>query len=564
MSEVAMSDKSAASSGSLIRQGTTFCLSCLVLILPLGIALIAALPSMLWAYNIDRASRALEQGLVWPNPRRSDSLPQLRDDDALGRGLAHLAAAIHWRPTDAYAYRLAAQAYAAREEWLSAAQEAERASTLAPNNPLIAWERALVYEQLAEMVTSAPRENILSDLASVPINAPDQPIDTVYCRDGGPRTCYVDLDRYTQPYARMPDGTAITADVLFMHPPAGVALAKTIPAEAPALVFLMGLDPGTRNWNTDGATFQVWITPAAGRPIVAFEHTLDRATAIRGWVPGTVDLSSWAGQIVTLELRTHGGPAGNTTNDWYAWGNVAFTTNDAAQYALQLPSEQVVRNWQALGLDNRSFVSYGDEALRLKQYNHAVIWYDRGLHLEQRASFDVLYRRAIAAINSGNEREEAYLAAAQELDSSLEVAELTDQNASRIRGAALRWMTPIADRTTYGTALAAHPGPNVTTGYMWWRGEATTVVRAPRQARYDLTLRVEHSSPPPIELAIGVDGQQRGMFQLARGDASQELLSLPLHLEAGLHTINIWYINDGAAAGQDRNAAIEEIIIEEK
>lgn len=345
----------------------------------IAVATFFVLPVVMWAYHIDQAGRAMAIALQWPAPRLADSLPTLTDTPAADRGLRQLAAAERWRPHDAYAHRLAAQISAAQNNWAMAADELTQARALRPKDPQLAWEQALVFEQMAHLVTTAPRENILPDLASVPIDAPNTPIDTVYCRNNKAETCYVDLDSYTQPYAVMPDGPQITADVLFMHPPAAVKLERYVAPERSALRFLMGLDPGVRSWQTDGASFQIWITAGTQPAVNVFERFIDPATAKQGWVPAWVDLTAWSGQRITLELRTTGGPSANTTDDWYGWGDVSQTSRTAAELSTFMPAARLREIWAAGLINPAEFTTLGDEARASGLTDLALRWYSRAL-----------------------------------------------------------------------------------------------------------------------------------------------------------------------------------------
>lgn len=519
------------------------------------------IPTILYATNLAYAGQELEAGLEWPLPREVDSLPSARDTEALSRAVAYLAAAERWQPNDPFVQRLTSRVHVANRNWIGAAEKIEQARSKDPRNPQIAMEAALLYEQIWQVVSKAPRENMLPILAAQPIDAPLQPIDTVYCRNDDATTCYVDLDRYTQTYAAIPNGPPLTADVLFMHPPAGVRLTRVIPYETPALSFLMGLDPNVRTWRTDGATFEIWITPDRSSPVRVFHHTLDASTAKKGWVAGHVNLARWSGQVVTLELRTSGGVAEDTTDDWYAWGNVAFTQIDAAAGATLLPFERMRQAWQSMiyatgGLRNR-----GDEALQAQQFGAALRWYERALHLEQTPTFDVFYRRAVAAINSGHESAETLLADARDMNETLEVADVPYGGSARITGADFRWMSQVLGGPTYGGRLGDQPGPRPDAGYLWWQGQAATIVRTASEGVFQLDIEVVHGSPPPVQLAVGIDGAQIADYELARGDGSTESLELSMHLSRGLHTINIWFINDSSPSGTDRNAVIGNIII---
>ena len=184
----------------------------------------------------------------------------------------------------------------------------------------------------------------MPDLASAPIDAPALPIDTPFRRNAQPQTCYVGLTTFTQGYAHPQGGAEVTADVLFMHPPARVTLSHPIYADHPVLHFLHGLDPNVRELGTDGATFQVWVQPASSPAVLVYERTVAGTTGRQGWVAGWADLSRWAGQTVRLVLRTTGGPANNLVGDWYGWGNVTLTTREAAQYSLIAPEARMRRS----------------------------------------------------------------------------------------------------------------------------------------------------------------------------------------------------------------------------
>lgn len=87
------------------------------LILLGALGLLALRPILGWAYHLNRAGTLMVAGIVWPEPRRSDSLPLLRDDRKARQALEHLAAASRWRPNHPYSFRLAGQVYAAQANW---------------------------------------------------------------------------------------------------------------------------------------------------------------------------------------------------------------------------------------------------------------------------------------------------------------------------------------------------------------------------------------------------------------------------------------------------------------
>jgi hypothetical protein len=288
-------------------------------------------------YDIERAGRLIDAGMVWPEPRRFDSLPRARDNRALDQALAYLIAAERQRPNHPHAYRLAGQIYAARGDWQRSAAVLGRARALAPNNPLLAWEASMAYEQMLKVIAGAPRAPLLSTLGAGRLDVPPGPINTAYCHDQRPETCYFRSTSFTQPYAACPGLPQVSIPVLYLHPPAKINSALSLPRDHPALSFVLGLDPAARVWNSDGATFRVWVTPQGGPPALAYERTIDGASIRRGWIPDWVNLAPWSGQAITLTLETNAGPAGDASSDWYGWGDVALTTVDAARYSALLP-----------------------------------------------------------------------------------------------------------------------------------------------------------------------------------------------------------------------------------
>ncbi|WP_029214901.1 tetratricopeptide repeat protein [Kallotenue papyrolyticum] len=351
-----------------------------ILILVLVIALLGGLalsaPWLLWTYNIHQAGKALAIGLRWPTPRVADSLPQARDVDALQAALGHLAAARRWQPERAYSYRLAGQIYAAQHDWLRASQEYAQALAREPKNPLLAWESALVYEQLEQTVAAASRENILPDLASALPEAQATPISPADCYGQQPGRCFVGLERWSKPYAASPDGPVVTYATLVMHAPGGIRLTRPIYASHPVLSFVIGLDPNVLDGQSDGATYSLWVETDTGSTQV-YRRTLDQASARQGWIPEMVDLTSWAGQTVTLVLRLDGGPSGNIQDDWYGWGNVLLTTREAAEYALAIPAVRLLQAWSTATTNAADFEARGDIARETQRYWDAVRWYQR-------------------------------------------------------------------------------------------------------------------------------------------------------------------------------------------
>jgi hypothetical protein len=313
-------------------------LACILLALAWVLA-----PMLRWAYAIERAGQRMDVGLTWPTPRQADSLPQARDAQALDQALEYLDDAMRRRPEHPHSYRLAGQVYAARADWERAAAMLNQARARAPQNPLYAWEASLIYDQMRRGAEQAPRVSLMDTLAGGNLIAPGQLVKSLFCSDKGAASCYFGRSTYIQPYAAFPNHAAAELPVLFLHPPASIHQTLLIPPTQPALSFVVGLDPVAREWRSDGATFRIWLIPPSGTRQLVAELTLDRATALRGWVPGWADLTPWAGQTVTLALESHPGPADDLNDDWYGWGNLALTSAPAARYATLLPQQRMLQ-----------------------------------------------------------------------------------------------------------------------------------------------------------------------------------------------------------------------------
>ena len=339
-------------------------------------------PLLLWAYNLERAGRLMDTGLMWPEPRSVDALPTARDDVALEAALGHLTAATRWRPEHPAALAQAGEIYAARQAWGQAAEAFETAQDRAPRNLQLNLRTALMYEQLALSVEGAPRETILPDLASAGADVPEQPIRTPFCDGSSVQSCYVGLTTVSLPFANLPEGPEFAIDGLFLHPPARVSLPWSVNAAQPVLGFVLGLDPRARAQGSDGATFVARIDTDAGMGEVVYERTVDAATAADGWVRDDVDLSRWVGQRVRLSLYTTGGPTGNTSADWAVWGELTFTTVEAAAAARLQPTLRMAEEFRSAGLDAAGMLYRGNMADQAQRPEEAQRWRRRAVMLD--------------------------------------------------------------------------------------------------------------------------------------------------------------------------------------
>jgi len=526
------------------------------LVLATVLALLVAFvffPIGMWIYHVERGGRLINQALIWPEPRYADTTPALHNSAAATEALNHLQAAASWRPRATQPYRLMAQIYAAQEDWASANEALDTAHRYQPTDPLIAWEQALVVERVLAIAERAPSESILPDLLSVPIQAPATPIRTIYCEPGRPETCYVAFERFTQAFADDPAGVPVQLDSLFMYPPAAVALKRPVSAGNPVLAFALGLDPNMRGGKSDGATFEIWLTSADGSRQRVYSRTINRTEAQQGWTRDRVDLSAWSGQEITLELRTTGGPAGDTVDDWYAWGDPVMTTAEAARNNRRGVEHRLRALWSVANQDAATFNAAADAHLRRRQYVEAHNWYRRAARIAPQQDAALIFRAGIASVSATNQLPH---------DIDVESLGVTVVNrAATVPAAELRWLldTPMAQD---GDALGLHPGPDPNIGMLWWGGTALTIVDVVEGGRFRIGVAAQHVAPAPIELELVEGAQTIATRSLDRADGSWEQITVEHELKPGLHVLGVRFANDSYVAGADRNAVIGDLHME--
>lgn len=494
---------------------------------------------MRWAYEVEQAGRLLSAGLDWPDPRQSDSLPQVSRPEVLAQAQRALQAAIRQRPTHPHAYRLLGQSYLAEGAWLPAVEALEQARTRAPLHPLTAWEAGLGYEQMQQAVEQAPYHSLLSGMARGILEASAQTIETPFCEDGSPQRCYLGETRFRQPLATFPEGPAQEHPTLFLHAPARVSQTLTVPPEAPALHFLVGLDPAARGLGTDGAVFRVWVGPSAGALLLVREQGISAEVAQQGWVSGWADLSAWAGQEVVLALQTDVGPAGASQGDWYGWGDLAFTTLQAAQYAALEPQVRQIRHWQAAGLGEDWLLERGRQAEGSGRPDEAFRWYQRAFAFGTPAPFGVLFQMVVRGIHMQRPEAAEWLRQVQSQQPDVSAHEVGESTLP-LPGTTLRWVRVPADSSAFpGTSLEPLTGAEGV-ARMTGAGSVSLLLTVSRAETYQITLSLgKDDTPDPIELAVGMDGVVLQQVRLAGSDTTFQEVAFSLPLAVGLHTLDL-------------------------
>ncbi len=236
--------------------------------------------------------------------------------------------------------------------------------------------------------------------------------------------------------------------------------------------------------------------------------------------------------------------------------------SEAGDAALICPA--AIAKWQAGGSSAAQFLARGDEALEQSRMAEALVWYQRyQWYADSDAEttplpFALFFRELVAAASVQSPDVRRLVAEVRERDATFQVYSV--QPSARIDGAAFRWMNQIGDAVTYGTPLSY--GASGSAGIFWWSGQATGLISVEQAGDYMVRARVRHGDPPPVEMAIGVDGKQLEPITLARGDNSWETVSLPVSFTSGYHTVDIWYLNNAIVNGKDRDAAVEWVEIE--
>jgi Tetratricopeptide repeat/Ca-dependent carbohydrate-binding module xylan-binding len=215
--------------------------------------------------------------------------------------------------------------------------------------------------------------------------------------------------------------------------------------------------------------------------------------------------------------------------------------------------------WAALGMTPNDMLQNGDNAFGQRDFATAHAWYARATRVQSELPFDQVFKHAIAATLVGAADAPALLDTAQQLDHTFSIYPLAKR--VRIEGLLLRWVASEASAVAPGTPLSY--GSKRTVGTFWWSGEALAIVSVSHPGPYTLNVRVRHSKPAPVQMAVGIDGQRLLPIALARGDDSWQTIATPVHFSRGLHTINVWFLNNAIVEGVDRDAAIDWVAIEE-
>jgi tetratricopeptide (TPR) repeat protein len=313
------------------------------------------------------------------------------DSGHLAVAIAHLRRAIAWDGNNAQAYYLLGQAYLAQGDYRAAIEALTTYTDLRPDNLLGHMELAQVCEGLA--LASPPEEvyyDFIEHLSEAAVTTPSVPIQTDYCLPDDPvASCYVASTYWTMPDDKL-------RPVLFMHPSSWARYVVTVPVEATMLRFSVGMYLPSWDWGGDGALFEVCIQDGAEEKRLFSTH-VSNAKEDWGWHEGEVDLTPYAGQVMTLTLGAHPGWQNDSTGDWAGWAEPRLEGVDALQRRVEAEKwwAKAVAEWQAAGLTAQDFIASGKEMWKAKRYEEALGWYERAARVEP-GSGDPWYYKGLA------------------------------------------------------------------------------------------------------------------------------------------------------------------------
>lgn len=151
-------------------------------------------------------------------------------------------------------------------------------------------------------------------------------------------------------------------EVIHAHPPERIRF-RVVPGPGTRLLFGAALSPAA--WQSergDGVHFSITVTPPDQTTDLLWERQINprENRPDRRWFDGDLDLSPWAGRMVTVELRTDPGPEGDEEFDWAVWSDPRLVFRPAARESH--PENLILITADTLRADHLG--CYGAAALR--------------------------------------------------------------------------------------------------------------------------------------------------------------------------------------------------------
>lgn len=182
-----------------------------------------------------------------------------------------------------------------------------------------------------------------------------------------------------------------------------------------------------------------------------------------------------------------------------------------------------------------------------KRYAEALQWYDYIFKYWPEYRSQIAFCRLLVAIESSDQRVSTFLK--QAVENGYEVF-VVDTDVV-IPGSGLR-----SGHQECGRQLAYREG----IGVFWTNDRGSVIIKPVHSANYQVRITVRHASPPPVEMAFGVNGQQLEVVSLEQGDDSWATITFTAHLSPSVASIDVWFLNDVWIKGEvDRNAFVRQI-----
>ncbi len=219
--------------------------------------------------------------------------------------------------------------------------------------------------------------------------------------------------------------------------------------------------------------------------------------------------------------------------------------------------------WGSVGITTSRMFEIGDGYLEKFDYYKARIWYLSALRKAESPTAKQLFKSSLADLRMGGRSAAKLLEQLAQVDSTFNIYTL--DYSIRIEGGDLRWTRALPDTQIDYGVLLSHSFPHgiTSSGVLWAGGEGLAVLFVKEAGTYKLSAEVRHRTPPPIEMALGIDGEILQTFSLARGDESWETVGMNLDLTPGFHTVEAWFLNPKyIIGGEDRKAEVQSIMIE--
>ena len=199
-------------------------------------------------------------------------------------------------------------------------------------------------------------------------------------------------------------------------------------------------------------------------------------------------------------------------------------------------------------------IAIGDEFLNQGDSVQAKDWYARAVHLWPEQSNKLLFRQWVASAQAGDEESIALINKITPNFTNLSIINL-DKPDITVDGSKMHWI-PSGEPLNY-------PHGNGVNAVFWWGGRGSLFIITEEYGDYLVQAEVSNTSPPPIEMAFGVNGKILHQFSLSKGDNSWDVVEFKIRIKSRISTVDFWFLNDEWRPENDidRNAMIQRIRI---